>query len=196
MPGRERRTMARPITSRLNPAPVRRMMARPVGEVGPLARLPIGFILAAGAAVLVVVIVLLATRGNDPAQDVAGGRSGAAGELPVTIRFGTAIDPVGGEVIDQRTTFVPGEAFAYSIRLPEPVGADEVEVEVIHRGADGAQQVVQAPSGQPVERARRVIAFEVTADALIQGFGTGDFQMRIYRGRELIAQGSFTLAPG
>ena len=187
--------MARPITSRLNPAPVRRMMARPVGEVGPLARLPVGLLLAAGAAILVVVIVLLATRANDATQQVAGGRSGG-GELPVTIRFGTGIDPVGGEIIDERSTFVSGQPFAYSIRLPQPVGADAVEVEVIQRSADGTQRVVQAPSAQPVERARRVIAFQVTTDGLIQGFGTGDFQMRIYRGGELIAQGSFTLAAG
>ena len=69
--------MARPITSRLNPAPMRRMMARPVSEVGPLARLPVGLLLAAAAGLVVVVIVLLATRnenGTGGTGGVAGGR--------------------------------------------------------------------------------------------------------------------------
>ena len=171
------------------------MMARPVGEVGPLASLPVGLLLAAGAALVVVVIVLLATRGGDGSGGVAGGRSNAtaAADAPITIRFGTAIDAVSGEVSDPRTAFRAGDAFAYSIRLDEPVETDTVEVEVIHRSQDGSQEVVQAPAPQPVNPAVRVIAFQVTADALIEGFGTGDFQMRIYRGRELLAQGHFTL---
>ena len=90
--------------------------------------------------------------------------------------------------------FVRGQAFAYSIRLSAPVGTDAVEVEVIHRAPDGSQVVVQPAASQPVDPALRVIAFQVTADALLDGFGPGDYQMRIYRGRELLAQGHFTLA--
>ena len=192
--------MARPIANRLNPAPMRRMMARPVSEVGPLANLPIGLLFAAAAGVVVIVIVLLATRGDATGEgegEVAGGRSSvetAGEELPVPIRFGTAVDPVTGEVEGDSVRFVRGQEFAYSIRLPQAVDTDAVDVEVIHRSAEGGQVVVQPAASQPVNPALRVIAFQVTADALIDGFGPGDFQMRIYRGRELIAQGYFTLA--
>ncbi|MDQ3881442.1 MAG: hypothetical protein M3295_10275 [Chloroflexota bacterium] len=196
MPERERRSMARPIARRLDATPVRRMMARPVGEVGALASLPVGLILVGVAVVAVVIVVLLATRGGQGSGEVAGSRSSAT-PLPgvaAPIRFGTAIDPVSGEASEETTVFRPGDTFAYSVRLAEPIGTDAVEVEVIHRAADGSQETVQAPASQSVDPAQRVIAFQVAADALIEGFGTGDFLMRIYRGRELLAQGSFSLA--
>ena len=159
-----------------------------------------GLLLAAGAAILLLVVILLATRGGAGSGDVAGGRSNGGGAsagavaLPVPIHFGTSVDPSTGTVASPRARFLPGDSFAYSVTLPGPVGTDTVEVEVIHRAADGSQQVMQPPSSQPVDRARSVFAFEVSADALIQGFGTGDFQMRIYRARQLIAQGTFILA--
>lgn len=123
--------------------------------------------------------------------------------LPGTLAFGTELDPTTREVTTPQTSFGRGETFAYSIRMPEAFGVDSIQVAVLRVADDGTETVVQEPSAQAIDPNTPVAAFAVPADNLIVGsdgvpdtgdeFGAGNFIMRIFRGEELIAQGSFTL---
>ena len=115
--------------------------------------------------------------------------------LPGTLAFGTALDANTGEITEPTTTFGPGQAFAYSITMPEPLGVDRVFVEVVRVEADGTETLIQERSGgQPVDASSAVAWFSVDADSLISGFGVGNFIMRVYAPQDqLIAEGPFEL---
>lgn len=114
--------------------------------------------------------------------------------LPGTLTFGTALDETTREVTEPDPDYTRGENFAYSIRMPEAFGVDSILVEVIEVNADGTETLVQEASAQAIGADTPVASFQVSADALINGFGPGSYIMRIYRGEELIAEGPFTLA--
>ena len=126
--------------------------------------------------------------------------------LPGMLVFGHTLDEATREVVDPDNSYVPGDTFAYSIRLEETWDVPEMLVEVVKVAEDGTEIVVQAPSVQPVDPESPVASFAVPADNLIYGadgvadsgddFGTGEFVMRIYRGEELMAEGPFTLSLG
>lgn len=122
--------------------------------------------------------------------------SASAGPPAAPIAFGTAIDPVTGEVSDEAATteFVDGDPFAYSVR---PVVAPPTDIYVEVRRADDPDAApVQVPSHQSLADGARVIAFVVDATDLIAAFGPGAYLMRIYAdpaGGTPIAEGAFEL---
>ncbi len=185
---------------RLTRRPHERPMAlRPADERGftvpPRARGPVAW--AAVALLLVAIAVgarLIGTGGEEP---VALDPSPSADVVPAapSIAFGTAIDPVTGEVsLDSATaTFRSGDDFAYSVR-PADTPPRTIYVEVVRTAPDPA--TVQAPSPQTLPENAVVIAFVVPADALIADFGPGEYVMRIFAQptEPPIAVGSFSLA--
>ena len=112
--------------------------------------------------------------------------------FPATLVFGTAVNEAQ-EIVEPDPDYTRGEIFAYSIRMAEPFGVPEILVEVIEMFPDGTEVVVQAPSVQTVDPNSPVVAFQVSADQLIDAFGPGSYRMQVYRGEEQIAEGEFTL---
>ena len=112
-----------------------------------------------------------------------------------TITFGYGLNEATSEVIDAATTFGPGQNFAHSIRLTEVFGVEQIQEEVIRVNGDGTLTVVQERTDEvvPVQADSDVVGFRVSATALIQLWGTGDYILRAYRGIELLAEGRFTL---
>jgi hypothetical protein len=173
------------------------MARRPDGgfELSPRARL-IGGWLAAALLIGGVAVIVGILGGNGDGASVLPSSSAVAsdGATPAPIAFGTAIDPVTGEVAsDARTSrFAAGDSFAYSVR-PAVAPPTEIYVEVRHRAGD--QETVQVPSPQSLAAGAQVIAFVVQASALIDAFEAGEFVMRIYAdpADEPIAEGTFEL---
>jgi len=97
---------------------------------------------------------------------------------PLPIRFGTRVGSAG-EAQPLTTRFRAGDAFVYSVRLPNPPGRDTVRVEIVR--VEGEQRtVVQEPSAQGIDPTTRIFAFEVRAVDLIEAWGPGEYDMRIF----------------
>jgi hypothetical protein len=115
---------------------------------------------------------------------------------PLPIAFGSALDSTSGEVAADLAAdrFTAGDTVAYSVRPASPPQAPELYVEVLRVGG-GQQEAVQTPAAQPITPGAEVIAYVVTADALLGGFGPGEYLMRIYLdpAAEPIAEGTFEL---
>jgi hypothetical protein len=154
------------------------------------------------AALLVVGIALavgiLGGDGDGTSVVPTPSASGSGTPATVAIAFGSAIDPVTGEVSADATVtrFAPGDAFAYSAR-PDTPPPTTIYVEV-RRTGDGATEIVQPASPQSLAAGARVIAYVVEASALVDDFGTGEFVMRIFTAPDEapIAEGSFELVDG
>jgi hypothetical protein len=173
-------------------------MARPLGDAarwvpGRRGQIIIGFV---AVVVVVIAIALLVGGPSEDAGTFASPTPSVDEAVPIT--FGTALDPATGAAIGETSEFGPGQTFAYSAD-PDGTIPTSVYVEVIRLGP-GETETVQAPvEPQAVPEGSPLIAFEVSADALITAFGVGTFEMRIYRdpAEAPIARGRFTLvAPG
>jgi hypothetical protein len=118
----------------------------------------------------------------------------AAPVLPGTITFGTGINPDTREVTGPTTNFVAGIAFAHSIKLTQTFAVNSVQEEIT-RVADGVVVQTRENGSIPVTPGSMIAGIRV-ADAapLINGWGKGEFIMRVYRGVELLAEGHFTLS--
>lgn len=172
-----RRLQARPMAAERRPGP------------GPRARTWLGW--AAAAASVAVVAFLVGRAGSDagipsptPSPSVA----------PLSISFGTALDPVSGEAIQPADRFRAGEEFAYSVRLAAAPGVPKILVEIVR--LDGATEtVVQVPSEQGIVANSPLVAFQVHATDLLNAWGGGSYAMRIYLpgATDPIATGRFTL---
>jgi hypothetical protein len=114
--------------------------------------------------------------------------------LPGTITFGTGINPDTREVTGPTTNFVAGIAFAHSIKLTQTFAVNSVQEEIT-RVADGVVVQTRENGSIPVTPGSMIAGIRV-ADAapLINGWGKGEFIMRVYRGVELLAEGHFTLS--
>ena len=134
------------------------------------------------------------------------GRAGSDAELPQTspspslaaplsIAYGTALDPVSGEAVQPTDRFRDGDPFAYSVRLPAAPGVDTILVEIIRLNADGTETVAQRPSEQGIVGSSAVFAFEVRTTDLLLAWGPGTYAMRIYLpgAADPLATGRFTL---
>ena len=153
--------------------------------------------------------VALETPIPTPSPSVSGSPSGApsavesavgsvvAGPtLPGTLSFGTGIDPDTSLVTGETAAYTVGTGtFAHSISVGEPFAVAEVFEEVVRVEADGTETLVQARAdgGVDVTATSQVAGFQVPV-ANLSGWGTGNFTMRIYRGDELLAEGSFTIS--
>jgi hypothetical protein len=155
------------------------------------------------AALLLIAAVAVAVRilgGNADGSAVlpsssANPSAAPSGSTVAEVSFGTAIDPVTGEVAADtaKRDFAPADDFAYSARPAEPPPST-IYVEV-RRTAGGPVETVQVPSPQSLPDGAEVIAFVVPAANLVAEFGTGEFRMLVYAAPDgpPIAEGSFSL---
>jgi len=127
------------------------------------------------------------------------GPSGSATALIGTVTFGTGINADTREVTGPTTTFTAGMTFAHSIRLTEPFDVNVILEEVVRVGDDGGETVVQerAANELTVQANLMIAAFHVADAATLSDpevWGTGNFILRVFRGAELLAEGSFSLS--
>jgi len=123
--------------------------------------------------------------------------SGSAQALIGTVTFGTGLNPDTKEVTGPTTSFTAASAaFAHSITLSEPFGVNKIQEEVIRVGDDGTETIVQARDELDASATSLIAGYKspVTVAALITGWGTGTFILRVYRGAELLAEGGFSLS--
>jgi hypothetical protein len=118
-------------------------------------------------------------------------------EIIGTVTFGRAMDLTTKEILDRTDTFTRGDQFCHSITVPRAFGVDAVQEEIVRIDGDDLT-VVQRRQGPPLpaDPNASVIGFCVSADDLVDDWGTGDFVLSDYRrkdGLQLIAQGRFTL---
>jgi len=129
-------------------------------------------------------------------EESAAGSLVAGPTLPGTLTFGTGIDPDTRQVTGETAAYTAGTGtFAHSISLGEPFAVAELFEEVVRIEADGTETLVQARTdgGVDVTATSQVAGFQVPV-ANLSGWGTGNFTMRIYRGEELLAEGSFSIS--
>lgn len=159
-------------------------MARPtteghgLPEPGPRARVVLGWI---GAAVVIAVVAFIVGRpagdANQPGALASTSPSGAA--QPLAIDFGTARDATTLEITEPVSTFRRGDPFTYSVRLGAPVSVDTIYVRVDRVGESPETVQDWSDGEQLVDPTLPVISFQVPADALLDDFGAGDYEMRI-----------------
>ena len=148
----------------------------------------------AAAAVGVGVVAFLVGRaGSDAELPPTSPSPSAAG--PLSIAYGTALDPVTGEAVQATDRFREGDPFAYSVRMPRAPGVDRILVEIIRLNPDGSETVAQRPSDQGIIATSPVFAFKVQTTDLLLAWGPGTYAMRIYLpgAADAMAAGRFTL---
>jgi hypothetical protein len=98
------------------------------------------------------------------------------------------------EITGKTDTFGPGSVFAQSISLDEPFGVNALGEEIA-RVTDGKEKIVQSrEDGQTAAPSKaKIVCYAVGSDNLIRAWGAGTYVLRIYRGDEKIAQGTFKL---
>ena len=115
---------------------------------------------------------------------------------PLSITFGTALDPANGEAINPTDRFRASDRIAYSIRLPAALRVDTILVQIVRLEGDG-ETVVQEPAAQGIlaDTTRIGFAFTVPTSELLTAWGAGDYAMRIYLpgATDPFATGRFTL---
>jgi hypothetical protein len=148
---------------------------------------------AAAALGVAVVAFLVGRAGSDAELPATSPSPSAAG--PLSITFGTALDPVSGEAIEATDRFREGDPFAYSVRMPAAPGVDSILVEIIRLNVDGTETVAQRPSRQGIVASSQVLAFKVQATDLLYAWGPGTYAMRISLpgAADPLATGRFTL---
>lgn len=117
--------------------------------------------------------------------------------LPGTLTFGLGLNPDTQRVTNPTDTFVAGTTFAHSIELTEPFGVTVISEEVLRINEDGTEtQVIDPAENQltGIDPEGTVDGFTVPTNALLSALGAGTYKMRVYRGSELLAEGTFILA--
>ena len=122
-------------------------------------------------------------------------------QLPGTLIFGTGWDNTALQITGPTSDFTAASSgFAHAISLAEPIGVDRLQEEVVRLAEDGTETVVQSRDERTgtvfVDPTRTVDGFKSSASVseLIAAWGTGTHILRVYRGGELIAEGSFTFS--
>lgn len=115
--------------------------------------------------------------------------------LPGTLTFGLDLNAETQRVINPTDTFTPGTTFAHSIELTAPFGVTQIAEQVSQVNKDGSETVVITAEENPltVDPDATVDGFTVPTNALLDALGAGTYVMRVYRGSELLAQGTFIL---
>jgi hypothetical protein len=116
--------------------------------------------------------------------------------LPGTLTFGLGLNVDTQRVTNPSDTFTPGTTYAHSIELTAPFGVTLIGEEVIRINEDGSETIaINAAENQlEVNADATVDGFTVPTNALLDSLGAGTYVMRVYRGSELLAQGTFILA--
>jgi hypothetical protein len=130
----------------------------------------------------------------DPSASVNPSAS-AAPVLPGTLTFGLGLNSETQRVTNPTDTFTPGTTFAHSVELTAPFGVTQIGEGVWQIAEDGTEtQVINPEENQlTVDPEASVDGFTVPTNALLDPLGAGTFVMRVYRGSELLAQGTFIL---
>jgi hypothetical protein len=146
------------------------------------------------AAVAVLVVLAFVVGGPAAEQGLLGGTPAPSAAPPLTIRFGQGLDPQTNRATPRTRRFRSGDPFAYSVTLAQRPGTRDILVEVT-RLDGGRRVVVQEPSLQHIQPQARTFAFQVETDDLLEAWGAGDYEMRIFLGpgSDPIAIGRFTL---
>jgi hypothetical protein len=120
-------------------------------------------------------------------------------QLPGTVTFGTGWNNATHQITGATTEFTAASAgWAHAITLSKPFGVDRLNEEVVRVAADGTETVVQSRTDGVV-----FVNASLTTDGLksstsmprlIAAWGKGPHIIRIYRGGELLAEGSFTFS--
>lgn len=156
---------------------------------GPRARTWLGW--AAAAAGIAAVAFFVGRAGSEIGLVSPSPSPSVATSLPIA--FGTALDPVSGTAIQPTDRFRAGDPFAYSVELATAPGVDQILVEIV-RFEGGAETVVQQPDEQGIVASSRIVAFTVPTTRLLDAWGPGSYEMRIYLvDPEPVARGRFTL---
>jgi hypothetical protein len=115
-------------------------------------------------------------------------------KLPGAIAFGTGRSSQTCAISGKTDTFGPGSVFAYAITLNEAFGVDTLGEDVV-RIKDGKETAVQSREKDQIsaQAKAKVVCYAVATNNLIKAWGAGTFVMRIYRGEEKIAEGTFKL---
>jgi hypothetical protein len=152
------------------------------------------------AAVIIAAIAILlgVLGGNGDGAAVDPQTTPSPSNAGTSITFGTQLDPATGRITSgtETTTFTSGDTFAYALppSSPQP---EVVFVEVIRTSGE-TPVIVQAAATdgeQDVPPGSPSVAFDVAADILLEVFGPGSYEMRIYRDptETPIGTGAFTL---
>ena len=157
----------------------RRAQARPMAAErragpGPRARTWLGWVAAAAGVAVVAFFV-----GRAGTEVGVASPTPSPSAAPLTITFGTALDPISGEAIQPTDRFRAGDEFAYSVRLAAAPGVDTIQVEII-RFEGATEMVAQVPSDQGIVSTSPLIAFQVRTTDLLSAWGPGSYDMRIY----------------
>jgi hypothetical protein len=116
--------------------------------------------------------------------------------LPARVTFGTERSTKTCEIGGQTDTFESGQTFAHSISVEEPFGVSSL-IETVSRVADdGSESLVQKrdEGGIKVNSKAKIACYAVkTSSLLLEWDGPGTFVLRVYKGDELIGEGSFKL---
>jgi len=146
------------------------------------------------------------SAGVEPTAEPTPDTSGASPDpsaslgpiLPGTLTFGLGLNPDTQRVTNPTDTFTPGTTFAHSIELSAPFGVTQLGEEVARINEDGSETIVFpiTPENQvDVQDPNATVdGFTVPTNALLDAIGAGTYVMRVYRGTELLAQGTFILA--
>ena len=190
------------VRQRFRPLRMRSMARRP-GDGGrrlvltPQQQRIAGWLIAAVIiAAIAILLGVLGGNGDGAAVDPQATPSGSGDATAIT--FGTELDPATGRIVSgtETTTFAAGDTFAYALPPSSPP-PEVVFVEVIRTSGD-TPVIVQAAATdgeQAVPPDSPAVAFDVAADVLLEVFGPGAYEMRIYRDptEAAIGTGAFTL---
>ena len=136
---------------------------------------------------------------DEPTPDVSSSPDPSATvappALPGTLSFGLDLNVDTQRVVNPTDTFTPGTTFAHSIELTSPFGVTQIAEQVSRLNKDGSETVVITAEENPltVDPDATVDGFTVPTNALLDALGAGTFVMRVFRGSELLAQGTFIL---
>lgn len=114
-----------------------------------------------------------------------------------TITFGAGLNE-NDEIVEPTDTFSPGMDFAHRIDMPEPWGVSNIAEGIFRINDDGTEaEVVRAIDNQPqVVPDLTYAAFSVAVTPLYEEWGPGTYEMRVFRGASLVAQGRFVFVEG
>jgi hypothetical protein len=118
-------------------------------------------------------------------------------DLPGTLTFGLGLNSETQRVTNPTDTFTSGTLFCHSVELTSPFGVTQLGEGVSRINEDGSETLVinQADNVIPgINPEALVDGFTVETNALLDPLGPGTYVMRVYRGSELLAQGTFILA--
>jgi hypothetical protein len=133
----------------------------------------------------------------DPSGTTPDPSATAPPVLPGTVTFGLGLNVETQRVTNPSDTFTPGTTFAHSIELTAPFGVTQLGEEVVRINEDGSETVVVFAADNPLpirDPEATVDGFTVLTNDLLADWGAGTYVMRVYRGSELLAQGTFILA--